>query len=126
MKLNAVAVSTTNFEQSVKFYEALGFQFPEYKVEDQHVESVNPGQHVRLMIDASELMTDSLGEAPKPGNHSMFAIEFDTPAEVDAVVKKITEADFTVFKAPWDAPWGQRYAIVEDPEGYRVDLYATL
>ena len=27
---------------------------------------------------------------------------------------------------PWDAPWGQRYASVADPDGGAVDLYAPL
>ena len=28
--------------------------------------------------------------------------------------------------APFDAPWGQRYATVEDPDGTSVDLFAPL
>jgi uncharacterized glyoxalase superfamily protein PhnB len=27
---------------------------------------------------------------------------------------------------PFDAPWGQRYASVLDPDGNRIDLYASL
>jgi catechol 2,3-dioxygenase-like lactoylglutathione lyase family enzyme len=29
-------------------------------------------------------------------------------------------------KAPWDAFWGQRYALLIDPDGVRVNLYAPL
>lgn len=29
-------------------------------------------------------------------------------------------------KAPWDAFWGQRYAVVVDPDGNLVDLFADL
>ncbi|MFE2436947.1 glyoxalase, partial [Streptomyces sp. NPDC059409] len=29
-------------------------------------------------------------------------------------------------RAPWDAPWGQRYAVVNDPDGHGVDLFAPL
>ena len=25
---------------------------------------------------------------------------------------------------PWDAFWGQRYAVLHDPDGHQVDLYA--
>jgi hypothetical protein len=28
--------------------------------------------------------------------------------------------------APWDAYWGQRYALLGDPDGVRVNLYAAL
>ena len=27
---------------------------------------------------------------------------------------------------PWDAFWGQRYAIVTDPDGNHVELFAPL
>ena len=31
-----------------------------------------------------------------------------------------------VVQEPFDAPWGQRYATVVDPDGYRVDLFCPL
>jgi hypothetical protein len=27
-------------------------------------------------------------------------------------------------KPPWDAFWGQRYAVIRDPDGNTVDLFA--
>jgi hypothetical protein len=30
------------------------------------------------------------------------------------------------YKAPWDAVWGQRYAVIHDPDGNSVDLFAPL
>ncbi len=29
-------------------------------------------------------------------------------------------------KEPWDAFWGQRYAVIADPDGNTVDLFAAL
>jgi len=81
---------------------------------------------VKLMIDTFESVTSILGETPRPSNHSSFAVQYDSPAELNAVATKVKESGFTIFKEPWDAFWGQRYAIVEDPSGYKVDLYATL
>lgn len=31
----------------------------------------------------------------------------------------------SVAKQPFDAPWGQRYATVLDPDGNAVDLFAA-
>jgi uncharacterized glyoxalase superfamily protein PhnB len=28
--------------------------------------------------------------------------------------------------SPWDAFWGMRYAVVKDPDGNAVDLFAAL
>jgi uncharacterized glyoxalase superfamily protein PhnB len=78
------------------------------------------------MIDTHALMTGLLGEPPRPGNHAAFAVRCAAPADVDQVVGRISAAGHTVVTAPWDAPWGQRYATVADPDGYRVDLYAPL
>jgi hypothetical protein len=35
-------------------------------------------------------------------------------------------AGYDGHKEPWDAFWGQRYAIVHDPDGNTVDLFAEL
>ena len=34
-------------------------------------------------------------------------------------------AGYEGHKEPWDAFWGHRYAIVHDPDGNGVDLFAT-
>jgi uncharacterized glyoxalase superfamily protein PhnB len=125
MKLNAVAVTAKNLKKSAEFYTLLGFVFPEFPEEEQHIETT-PNNDAKLMIDSVEMTKDIIGEEPKPGNHSSFAVQYDSAEEVNAAAKKITEAGFTVSKEPWDAFWGQRYCIVQDPDGYKVDLYAAL
>lgn len=125
MKLNAVGVTARNLKKSVAFYSLLGFQFPEFKEDEQHVETT-PNGDAKLMIDSVEMIKEILGEDPKPGNHSPFAVQYDSPQELNKVTEKIKESGFTIVKEPWDAFWGQRYAIVEDPDGYKVDLYAYL
>ncbi len=125
MKLNAVGVTSTNLKHSVEFYSLLGFQFPDFKEDEQHVEATSH-EGARLMIDAASMIKDIMGEVPKPGNHSAFAVQYDSPEEVNEVARKVQEAGFTIAKEPWDAFWGQRYAVVKDPDGYMVDLYAQL
>jgi len=78
------------------------------------------------MIDSAELIENMLGASPVPPNHSSFALLCESPAQVDDVVKRVQTAGFEVAKEPWDAFWGQRYAIVKDPDGYMVDLFARL
>jgi uncharacterized glyoxalase superfamily protein PhnB len=125
MKIDAVGISSANFKKTVHFYSLLGFQFPEFKEGEQHIESAMPGS-ARLMIDSKEMIKSIIGEDPHPSNHSPFAIEYNSASEVDEAADKVKKAGFKVIKEPWDAFWGQRYAIVEDPDGYRVDLYARL
>ena len=126
MKLNAVGVNSKNLQKSIEFYKLLGFEFPELKEGEQHIESIPTEGSIKLMIDSAELAKEIIGEDPKPGNHSSFALLYDSPQEVNEVSKKIIDAGFKVVNEPWDAFWGQRYCIVEDPDGYKVDLYAQL
>lgn len=126
MKLNAVGVTSTNIKRTVEFYTLLGFTFPDFKDDENHLEPETPAGAARLMIDSVKLIKELIGEDPKPSNHSAFALQYDSPEEVNTAAQKIKDAGFTVIKEPWDAFWGQRYAVVEDPDGYKVDLYASL
>ena len=58
------------------------------------------------------------------GRRVTFACRCDTADEVDAVYARMMQAGFVGLRAPWDSPWGQRYAFVQDPDGNRVDLFA--
>ena len=125
-RLDAVAVSSTDMAKTVAFYELLGFTFPKWGPEDQHVEpTAKPGE-VRLMIDTAELMEKLTGEVPRPPNHASFALVCESPAEVDALAAALRAAGHTLTVEPWDAFWGQRYATARDPDGYQIDLFAEL
>jgi catechol 2,3-dioxygenase-like lactoylglutathione lyase family enzyme len=126
MKIATVGVTSSNLKETVKFYTTLGFTFPDYEPDEQHLEPLTPDGSARLMIDSKELITNILGKVPQTANHSSFAIEFSSPEEVNLVAKKIAEQNYTLVKEPWDAFWGQRYAIIADPDGYMIDLYAKL
>ena len=45
---------------------------------------------------------------------------------MDAAYGELTATGYHGELAPFDAFWGQRYAVVHDPDGNGVDLYAPL
>jgi predicted enzyme related to lactoylglutathione lyase len=124
MEISAVGVTATDLARAVAFYSLLGFSFPPFDDGEDHVESTDDG--ARLMIDSVELITGLLGEAPRPANTSAFAVRLPAPGQVDGLVDRVAAAGHGVVTPAFDAPWGQRYATVADPDGYRVDLYALL
>jgi catechol 2,3-dioxygenase-like lactoylglutathione lyase family enzyme len=126
MKISAVAVISKNIPETIQFYKLLGFEFPEVKPDEQHVEPVTPDGSARLMIDSHELVKSLIGKDPIPGNHSPFAIEYNSPEEVNKIIQVLKDNNQTIVKEPWDAFWGQRYSVVSDPDGYLIDLYAQL
>ncbi|MGK5110901.1 MULTISPECIES: VOC family protein [unclassified Geodermatophilus] len=123
MEIAAVAVSATDLPRAVAFYELLGFRFPPLEPDSAHVEAE---AGIRLMIDTATLLEGLHGEPPRPGNTAAFALLFGSPAEVDDAVGRVSAAGRTVVDEPFDAPWGQRYATVADPDGYRIDLFCPL
>ena len=126
MKLDAVAVTSRDFAKTVTFYSLVGFTFPKFAAGDKHLEAITPPGEVRLMIDDADLIEGITGKKPVPPTHSSFAIKCGSPADVDAAIAALRKAGFGVVKEPWDAFWGQRYAIAADPEGYMIDLFAAL
>jgi len=52
-------------------------------------------------------------------------VRLPDPAALDALYDELAADGFGV-KEPWDAFWGQRYAVVRDPDGLHLDLYAQL
>jgi uncharacterized glyoxalase superfamily protein PhnB len=53
-----------------------------------------------------------------------LAFLLESPAEVDQVYAELTTLGYEGYKKPWDAFWGQRYAIILDPDGVGVSLFA--
>src|SRR3954447_26565884 len=117
MQIAAVAVSATDLSRAVAFYEGLGFRFPPLEAGTQHIEAE---AGVRLMIDDAGLLEGLHGESPRPGNTAGFAVLVDPRAVLDAAARRAAGSGCIVVLDPFGAPWGQRYATVAAPDGWRV------
>jgi uncharacterized glyoxalase superfamily protein PhnB len=124
--VDAVAVASRDLGRSIAFYRCLGFRFPALGPDDRHVEAEQVGRGARLMIDDAAMLEGLWGVAPRPGTHASFAVRLASPGAVDDVVAALRAAGETVVTEAFDAPWGQRYAVARDPDGYAVDLFAPL
>lgn len=125
IRIDAVGVLVSDMAAAVAFYRRLGCDFPAGAETEGHAEAVLGGG-VRLMLD-SEASLAGLGmdtTASSDGRVSLAA-GCASAADVDAVYEALARDGFGVT-APWDAPWGQRYAVARDPDGTHVDLYAPL
>ena len=123
--LNAIGIAVSDLRRSMHFYRLLGADFPEDPT-GGHVETTMPNG-TRLMLDAEEVIRSFLPDWTRAnGNQVSLAFECASPAEVDEVYARVVAAGFEGEKEPWDAFWGQRYALLGDPDGVRVNLYAAL
>ncbi|HYX77092.1 MAG TPA: VOC family protein [Gaiellaceae bacterium] len=124
-ELNAIGVVCSNMERSIGFYRLLGLDLPETPGEG-HIEATM-ASGTRLMLDSEEVIHSFRDDwSRETGNQVALAFECGSPAEVDEVYARVTGAGFAGVKAPWDAFWGQRYALLLDPDGVEVNLYAAL
>jgi uncharacterized glyoxalase superfamily protein PhnB len=123
--LNATGIVASDMGQSIRFYRLLGLDLPETPGEG-HVDTVLPNG-VRFMLDSEEVIRSFLPDwSRETGNQLSLAFECSSPADVDEVYARITGEGFEGEKEPWDAFWGQRYALLRDPDGVEVNLYAPL
>jgi uncharacterized glyoxalase superfamily protein PhnB len=124
-QLNAIGVVVADMARTLEFYGQFGLEF---KGEGgDHYECELPGG-TRMMLDTADLVESLIpGWRPPTGGHRVgFAFQFDSPAQVDAKYVEVIAAGAPSLREPWDAFWGQRYAVVRDPDGNAVDLYAAL
>ncbi|MEK8172546.1 VOC family protein [Streptomyces sp. M19] len=87
-----------------------------------------PAGRARLLWDTEETVRSFHPDwSPSPGTGRIsLAFACDGPAEVDSAYAAAVAAGAHGEKEPWDAVWGQRYAIFHDPDGNSVDLFAPL
>lgn len=127
MRLNALGLLCADLEASLAFYRSLGVDFPAYDPGNGHYDA-DLGGGVRLMLDShavAEMFIDEF-TPPKGNDQINLAVEFDAPEGVDETHARLVAMGVESVREPWDAFWGQRYAIVRDPDGNGVDLYASL
>jgi len=126
-RLDLIGLVVADMARSLAFYRRLGFDIPPEADGEPHVEAGLPGG-LRIAWDTVDTIRSfDPGWTPPTGGHRVsLAFACADPAEVDATYRALGDAGYDGRKEPWDAFWGQRYAIVLDPDGNSVDLFAAL
>ncbi|MFB6393194.1 VOC family protein [Polymorphospora lycopeni] len=128
VKFDFIGLLVADMGRSLAFYRRLGLGIPAAADTEQHVEVTLDGGF-RLAWDTEEVARQiDPGFTPPPARAGRISLAFrcDSPADVDRVHAELTASGHESHREPWDAFWGQRYAIVYDPDGNSVDLYAAL
>ncbi|MDT5013268.1 MAG: hypothetical protein QOH57_4885 [Mycobacterium sp.] len=127
IEVNAVVVEIVarDLARSLAFYALLGLPVPE--TDGPHVEIQLPGGN-KLAFDVEETIAGMHPGWTPPESAGRVALAFGvgSPAAVDELFGRLTGAGHQGTLQPFDAPWGQRYATVIDPDGTTVDLFAPL
>ncbi|GAB3442079.1 VOC family protein [Actinophytocola sediminis] len=126
-RFDLIGLVVADMAASLAFYRRLGLDIPPDADGEPHVEATLPGG-LRFAWDTEETVRsfDPSYQRPSDGAGMGLAFLCDSPSEVDSVYAELVAAGHGGHHKPWDAFWGQRYATVQDPDGYFVDLFAPL
>ena len=120
-----VEIATSDMARALDFYRLFGLDIPDQ--DGPHVEVELPGGNTLAFDDEQIIAGMHPGWTP-PTQQGRVALAFKVsdPSEVDALYEIVTGAGHPGALKPFDAPWGQRYATVTDPDGTSVDLFCPL
>ncbi len=108
--LNLVVIAARDLEATKDFYGLLGLDFSA----EQH------GSGPRHYAASSGSTTFEIYPCDKAEFRNPVRIGFQVPV-IDHTIEAIRQAGAKIVSMPKDSPWGRR-AVVEDPEGNRVEL----
>jgi catechol 2,3-dioxygenase-like lactoylglutathione lyase family enzyme len=126
-RLDVIEIVVADMAASLAFYRRLGLDIPAAADGEPHVEVPLAGG-LRLAFDTAETIRSFHPDWTPPTGDARMSLAFacDSPTEVDKTYAALVDAGYAGAKEPWDAFWGMRYAVLHDPDGNGVDLYAPL
>ena len=126
-QLDLIGLVVEDMGRSLEFYRELGMDVPGDADGQPHVEASLPGG-LRLAWDTQETIRSFEPDwQPATGGQQIgLAFRLDSPSDVDAAYERLVSLGYDGHKEPWNAPWGQRYALVRDPDGNGIDLFSPL
>ena len=124
---HVIGLVVADMAASLAFYRRLGLDIPATADTEPHVDAELPGG-LQLAFDTQDVIRSFDPDwSPPSGSHRIsLAFRCDSPADVEKNYAALVDAGHDGHKAPWDAFWGQRYAIVHDPDGNAVEFFAAL
>ena len=112
--LSAVTLATHDMARAVAFYRALGFVL-RYGGGDAAFSSFEAGASYLNLIEAeSDQYWSWWGRV-------IFHVD-----DVDAMYRRAHDAGLAPHAPPADAPWGERYFHLTDPDGHEISLAKPL
>jgi uncharacterized glyoxalase superfamily protein PhnB len=108
-----------DMDAAVAFYRVLGLDIPDTLPEWQPHHRSATEQRSDFDLDSAHFARMwNVGSRGTP----VVGFRLTTRAAVDATYERIVAAGYRAQQPPYDAFWGARFAVVEDPDGNAVGL----
>ncbi|MGH7575002.1 MAG: VOC family protein [Longimicrobiales bacterium] len=114
----SVGITVNDLQQSLRFYEALGFGVEERWEED--------GTLLGVMLRAGEARIGVNQDDWKKGRDRVkgvgMRIFIGTAQDIDQLAARAQGAGLSLDEEPHDTPWGTRAFGVTDPDGFKLTV----
>lgn len=123
--LDQINLVVSDMEATVQFYRRLGLDIPDTDPAFQaHHRSARLPDGIDFDIDSVEFARH--WDRGWRSGSGVIGFKVPTRPQVDALYADLTSAGYVGQQEPYDAFWGARYAIVEDPDGNPVGLMSPV
>ncbi|MBF4616064.1 VOC family protein [Curtobacterium sp. VKM Ac-1376] len=119
MSFSSIRVVTDDVDQLAAFYERVTGH-PAERPAPVFAQFTGPGATLAIAHAAT---VAALGDAVAPRNNRSVIVEFEV-TDVDAEFARLRLDPEDVVLAPTTMPWGNRSALVHDPDGNLVNLFS--
>jgi len=116
--LDQINLVVRNLEKSLAFYRGLDFGEPT----GLHAAMTFPGG-LRFDLDQHEFAKQwNSGTPALNGGSVVLCLSVPERDDVDTSWQRMVDAGYKPLQMPYDAFWGSRFAVIEDPDGYQIGL----
>jgi catechol 2,3-dioxygenase-like lactoylglutathione lyase family enzyme len=115
-RVNLITLGVSDLERARGFYEGLGWTTGAEPGAD--VVFFQAGESVLALWDRARLAGDSRVEDAQGWGGVTLALNFGSPAEVDAAIEEARAAGATIGREPAETFWGGYSGVFVDPEGH--------
>jgi uncharacterized glyoxalase superfamily protein PhnB len=130
--LDQIDLVVRDMDATLAFYRALGVEIPESAIWRtatgiHHVDVRMPGGLILHFDSPALAAVYDRGWRPPSGTGTRSVLSFKVPSreEVDRIHERLTGLGHASAQPPFDAFWGARYAIVEDPDGNHIGIMSA-
>lgn len=121
VKLKRVGIYVEEMKRALDFYRVLGLAIPDGADEAHHVDVEQEG--IVFAFDMVESVKSVFEGWEDPiGYRTELAFQFPSNEALDDVYQQLVTLGYDVFLEPRDTPWGERYAIIKDPDNNLISL----
>jgi uncharacterized glyoxalase superfamily protein PhnB len=111
----------TDMDRTIAFYRLLGLDIDEAAGAPHVAVTFANGTSIEFDVTTSIEYWDA-GWSQATGGTAVIGFHLESAERVDELFVALVGAGHRAHQRPFDAFWGGRYAIVDDPDGYPVGL----